>query len=46
MGLEVESFENVTSELDGFSAKIINAEQHPNADRLRVCDVDIDKTIQ
>ncbi len=42
VGLEVESFENVSSELDSFKvAKIINAEQHPNADRLRVCDVDI-----
>ena len=42
VGLEVESFENVKSELDSFKvAKIINAEQHPNADRLRVCDVDI-----
>jgi len=42
VGLEVESFENVSSELDSFKvAKIIKAEQHPNADRLRVCDVDI-----
>jgi len=42
IGLEVETFENVNSELDSFKvAKIINAEQHPNADRLRVCDVDI-----
>ena len=42
IGLEVESFENVSSELDSFKvAKIINAEKHPNADRLRVCDVDI-----
>ena len=42
IGLEVESFENVGSELDNFKvAKIINAEQHPNADRLKVCDVDI-----
>ena len=49
VGLEVESFENVTSELDSFKiAKIINAEQHPNADRLRVCDVDIgqDNTVK
>ncbi len=44
IGLEVESFENVRSELDSFKvAKIINAEQHPNADRLKVCDVDIGK---
>ncbi len=42
VGLEVESFENLSSELDNFKiAKIVNAEQHPNADRLRICDVDI-----
>ena len=42
IGLEVESYENLNSDLDNFKvAKIINAEQHPNADRLRVCDVDI-----
>ena len=42
IGLEVENFGNVSSELDSFKvAKIVNAEQHPNADRLRVCDVDI-----
>ena len=44
VGLEVESYENASSELDDFLvAKIVNAEQHPNADRLRVCDVDIGK---
>ena len=44
IGLEVESFKNLNSDLDNFKvAKIINAEQHPNADRLRVCDVDIGK---
>ena len=42
VGLEVESYENINSELDSFKvAKIIKAEQHPNADRLRVCDVDV-----
>ncbi len=42
VGLEVESFEKVSSNLDNFKvAKIINAEQHPNADKLKVCDVDI-----
>ena len=47
IGLEVESFENLNSDLDNFKvAKIINAEQHPNADRLRVCDVDIGAKIQ
>tara|TARA_Y100001970_G_scaffold229794_1_gene285116 strand:+ start:725 stop:3133 length:2409 start_codon:yes stop_codon:yes gene_type:complete len=42
IGLEVESFENSINDFDSFKiAKIINAEQHPNADRLRVCEVDI-----
>ena len=44
VGLEVESYESQTSELDEFIvAKIINAEKHPNADRLKLCDVDIGK---
>ncbi len=44
VGLEVESFESASSDLDDFLvAKIINSEQHPNADRLRVCDVDVGK---
>ncbi len=49
IGLEVESFENLSSSLDSFKvAKIVNAEQHPNADRLRICDVDIglDNTVK
>ena len=42
IGLEVESFESSTSELDTFIvAKIINAKAHPNADRLKLCDVDL-----
>ena len=42
VGLEVESFENLSNNLDNFKvAKIINAEQHPNADRLKICNVDI-----
>ena len=46
IGLEVESYEYLNSDLDNFKvAKIINAEQHPNADRLRVCDVDIGQEI-
>ena len=44
IGLEVESFQSPLSELDNFIvAKILNAEKHPNADRLKVCDVDIGK---
>ena len=42
VGLEVESYERASSDLDNFKvAKIINADQHPNADKLKVCDVDI-----
>tara|TARA_Y100001970_G_scaffold290878_1_gene426082 strand:+ start:358 stop:2766 length:2409 start_codon:yes stop_codon:yes gene_type:complete len=42
IGLEVESFENSSSSLENFKvARIIKAEQHPNADRLKICDVDI-----
>ena len=42
VGLEVESFDNLSSDLESFKvAKIINVEKHPNADRLRICDVDI-----
>ena len=42
IGLEVENFDHVSSELDSFKiARIVNTEQHPNADRLKVCDVDI-----
>jgi phenylalanyl-tRNA synthetase beta chain len=44
IGLEVENYGNQTSELDYFIvAKIKNVEKHPNADRLKVCDVDIGK---
>jgi phenylalanyl-tRNA synthetase beta chain len=39
-GLEVEGVENMASALAWFSvAKVKEARQHPNADRLRVCDV-------
>jgi phenylalanyl-tRNA synthetase beta chain len=42
VGLEVESVDSQSGELDSFIvAKILKAEKHPNADRLRVCDVDI-----
>jgi phenylalanyl-tRNA synthetase beta chain len=40
-GLEVEHVENPAAKLAAFSvAKIVEAHQHPNADRLRVCQVD------
>ena len=42
IGLEVENVENQSSSLDSFLiAKILKVEKHPDADRLKVCDVDI-----
>jgi phenylalanyl-tRNA synthetase beta chain len=42
IGLEVESAENQSNDLDSFLiAKILKTEKHPGADRLKVCDVDI-----
>src|ERR1700759_2039226 len=41
IGLEVEHIEDKAKALAAFSiARVISAEQHPNADRLRVCMVD------
>jgi phenylalanyl-tRNA synthetase beta chain len=41
IGLEVESIEDKAKALSAFTiARVISAEQHPNADRLRVCMVD------
>ena len=42
IGLEVDAIESMTSDLDEFRvAKILRTEKHPNADRLKVCDVNI-----
>jgi phenylalanyl-tRNA synthetase beta chain len=42
IGLEVESIENLSDGLDLLKiAKILKTEKHPNADRLKVCDVDV-----
>jgi phenylalanyl-tRNA synthetase beta chain len=42
IGLEVENIEDSSIDLDKFLvAKIVTAEKHPNADRLKVCNVDI-----
>ena len=42
IGLEVESVESLSAENQSFKiAKIIKTEKHPNADRLKVCDVDV-----
>jgi len=42
IGLEVESIKSSDSNLDNFViCKIIKAQKHPNADKLKLCDVDI-----
>jgi len=42
IGLEVESVEKPSDDLEKFLvAKILKTEPHPDADRLKVCDVDI-----
>ncbi len=44
IGLEVEKVEPEKNELSDFIvAKIVKAEKHPNADRLKLCQVDIGK---
>ena len=44
LGLEVEGVEDRGARLAGFTlAKVIHAEQHPDADRLRVCKVMTDE---
>ena len=41
IGLEVEKIEDKAAALSAFTvARVIEAKQHPNADRLRVCMVD------
>ena len=42
IGLEVESVENLSADNELFKvAKIIKTEKHPNADRLKVCEVNV-----
>ncbi|MDH5797642.1 MAG: phenylalanine--tRNA ligase subunit beta, partial [Paracoccaceae bacterium] len=44
LGLEVEGVENPAEALKGFTlGKVVKAEQHPDADRLRVCMVATDE---
>ena len=44
IGLEVESVESLSTDNELFKiVKIIKTEKHPNADRLKVCDVNIGK---
>ena len=43
IGLEVEDVKRSKSELNEFKiAKILKAEKHPNADKLKVCDITLD----
>ena len=48
VGLEVEGVESLSEGQDLFKvAKILKTEKHPDADRLKVCDVDVgDKEIK
>jgi phenylalanyl-tRNA synthetase beta chain len=42
IGLEVEAVKENSGELNDFKiAQIVKAEKHPNADKLKVCDVNI-----
>ena len=44
IGLEVESIDSLSSDMDSFLiARILKTQKHPDADRLKVCDVDIGK---
>ena len=42
IGLEVENIKSSNGNLDNFVVcKIVNSQKHPNADKLKLCDVDI-----
>ena len=42
IGLEVENVENLSADNELFKvAKIVKTEKHPNADRLKICSVDV-----
>ena len=44
IGLEVESVKSPDSNLDNFIVcKVVKSQKHPNADKLKICDVDIGK---
>lgn len=47
LGLEVESVENPAEKLKGFTvAKVLSAEKHPDADKLKVCQVETDEGVK
>ena len=42
IGLEVENIKSSNSNLDNFIiCKIVKSQKHPNADKLKLCDVDV-----
>lgn len=42
LGVEVESYENFSTKYDGFVVGVVlEVEKHPNADKLKVCKVDV-----
>jgi len=44
IGLEVESIKSPNSELDHFIiCKVVKTQKHPNADKLKICEVDVGK---
>jgi phenylalanyl-tRNA synthetase beta chain len=44
IGLEVEGVNSLSSDLDSFIiCKVVKSQKHPNADKLKLCDVDIGK---
>ena len=44
IGLEVESVKSPDSALDNFIiCKVVKSQKHPNADKLKICEVDIGK---
>ena len=46
IGLEVESIKSPNGDLDNFIiCKILKAEKHPNADKLKLCDIDTGKGV-
>ncbi len=47
LGLEVESVQNPSKILKGFTiGRVLSAEKHPDADRLRVCQVETDEGVK
>ncbi len=47
LGIEVESYENLSGKYDGFVVgAVLEVEKHPNADKLSLCKVDIGREVK